>query len=191
MDSKRVARVIVSRAREQGYVRSQEIRDELKRNGEAASTWKDVVREAGPRLTLKNGRYYYVSPLRARLRQDHRQRKSVKRAAAELIRTYKASTVVAERRNQRRIHFILPVCVTTSNGKEYHMLTQDISLNGVRIVGAYTLRGQKARVIMPSIDKGGGQWSFTVQFLWSTSVGDNLFENGAIFLEVTDGDIGK
>ena len=166
-------------AREQGYVRSLDIREELKRVGEPVAGWKDVVREAGRRLTLKNGRYYYVSPLRARLRQSHRNRKDVKRAAGELIRAYKASSVVNERRNHRRIPLILPARVYSPGGKEHHMLTQDLSLNGVRLVGTQALRGQKARVLLPSNDKGGGQWVFTVQFLWSTTV-DNPAETNLL-----------
>jgi hypothetical protein len=191
MDSKRVSRVILHRAREQGYVRSLDIREELKRIGEPAAGWKDVIREAGPRLTLKNGRYYYVSPLRARLRETHRSRKDVKRAAGELIRSYKAGSVETERRNQRRIRLVLPVRVFSTNGKELQMLTQDVSLHGVRLLGPHTLRGQKAQVLIPSNNKGGGQWLFTVHFLWSTTVGDNLVESGGIFLEVTEREKGK
>jgi len=185
-DLNRVAQRVVNRARQQGYVRSNDIRDELKRLGEPATGWKDVVREAGPSLALKNGRYYYVSPLRARIRQGHRHLKDVKRAARTLIRTYKAASVHIERRHHHRINFILPVQVVSPNGKTHHVVTQDISLNGVRVIGSHALRGQKVRVLMPSIDHGGGQWLFTVHFLWSSTIGDNLVESGGIFLEVSE-----
>jgi hypothetical protein len=182
----RVAQTIVSRARQQGYVRSNDIRDELKRIGEPATEWKEVVRKAGASLALKNGRYYYVSPLRARIREGHRHLQGVKRAARTLIRTYKAASVHIERRNHRRINFILPVQVISTNGKTHQMVTQDISLNGVRVIGSQSLRGQKARVLMPNIDHGGGQWLFTVHFLWSSTIGDHLVESGGIFLEVSE-----
>jgi hypothetical protein len=185
-DLNRVTQTIVHRARQHGYVRSNDIREELKRVGEPATGWKDVVREAGPSLALKNGRYYYVSPLRARIREGHRHLQGVKRAARTLIRTYKAASVNIERRNHRRIHFILPVQVISPNGKTHQMVTQDISLKGVRVIGTQPLRGQKARVLMPNIDNGDGQWLFTVHFLWSTSIGDNLVESGGIFLEVSE-----
>lgn len=186
MEMHRVALAVVRRAREEGYVRPQDVRDELKRLGHPANRWKEAIQEAGSSLTLRNGRYYYVSPLRARLRSEHQHRQGVKRAARELIRRYKAANVHVERRNHRRIHFILPVRVITSGGKEYRMVSQDISLNGVRVVGAHSLRGQKVRLMMPSIDNGGGQWDFTVHFLWSSPVGDNLVESGGIFLKINE-----
>jgi hypothetical protein len=185
-EMQRVAQAVLSRARRAGYVVSRDIREELAQVGEPATRWKEVVREAGSRLTLKNGRYYYVSPVRNRVREGHQNLESVKRATRGLIRQYKASNVQHERRTQRRIHFILPVMVVTDDGNKHQVVTQDISLNGVRIIASVELRGQKALIFMPSFDRGDGQWAYTVQFLWSSKIGDNLIENGGIFLEVHD-----
>jgi hypothetical protein len=47
--------------------------------------------------------------------------------------------------------------------------------------------GQKLRVWIPRPGKANESHCFLVQILWSASVGDDLFENGGIFLELLPG----
>jgi len=182
----RVAQVVVSRARQKGYVVSRDVRQELTQAGHPATRWKEVIRAAGKHLEMRNGRYYYVSRVRVHMREEQRSLNGVKRATQNLIRQYKAAAVATERRSHRRIHFILPVTVILADGKKVHVVTQDISLNGVRVIASVDLRGQKAQVVMPSIDHGTGQWVYSVHFLWSSKIGDNLIESGGFFLDVAE-----
>jgi hypothetical protein len=185
-DLRDVAQAVLTRAKSQGYVVSREIREELQQAGQSTGRWRDVVREAGGSLSLRHGRYYYVSRIRARMREDHRHLKRVKGATRDLIRHYKADAIDRERRSFRRIHFVIPVKVETADGRELTLLSQDISLTGVRLLGTVDLRGQKIRVHMPSVDKGEGQWCFSVHILWSSKVADSMIENGGIFLAVQE-----
>jgi hypothetical protein len=185
-DLRTVTQMVLNRAKAQGYVVAREIREELEHAGQPATRWKDVVREAGESLSLSHGRYHYVSRIRVRMREDHRQLKRVKGAARDLIRKYKRGSAERERRSFRRIHFIIPVKAQLPNGKEITLVSQDISLTGVRLLGTADLLGQKIRLFMPSIDHGGGQWCFLVHVLWSSQVADGMIENGGIFLEVQE-----
>lgn len=181
-DLQNVADTVVSRAKRQGYVLPREIREHLEEAGGDGKRWKELVALAGPRLALRKGRYYFVSSIVARMRQDHRLKLEVTRAVRQLIRTYRTSIVDQERRAHRRIHFIKPVQVVASDGQTFNLISQDISLSGIRLVGTCDLRGQKVRIRIPSVHKAEIQWCFSVQILWSVAVGDQLIENGGIFL---------
>lgn len=183
-DLQGVAQVVLSRARDHGFVVPRQVREELDQAGMDVARWKEVVELAGPRLSYRNGRYYYVSSIKARMRREHSHGREVRRAARTLIRRYKAANISQERRSHRRIHFVHPVTVFTEDGRELHMLSEDLSLTGLRLIGAHDLRGLKVRVMVPSIDRGAGQYCFIVQMLWSTRVGDNLVETGGLFLDI-------
>lgn len=179
-----VAETVLNRARDQGYVVPREIREELEQAGMSTALWKEVVSLVDKRLNHRSGRYYYVSPMKARLHREVSHHRDVRRAAQQLIRKYKAAAVERERRAHRRIHVLHPVTVLTEDGRELHLVSEDISLSGLRLIGIHDLRGQKVRVIVPSTDRGGGQWCFVVQMLWSSTVGDNLIESGGLFLDI-------
>lgn len=183
-DLQGVAQAVLSRARDKGFVVPRQVREELDQAGMDVARWKEVIELARPSLKYRNGRYYYVSSIKARMRREYTHNREVRRAARHLIGKYKAANVSLERRSQRRTHFIQPVTVFTEDGRELHMLSEDLSLTGMRLIGAHDLRGQKVRIVVPSVDHGRGQYTFVVQMLWSTRVGDALVETGGLFLDI-------
>ena len=64
------------------------------------------------------------------------------------------------------------------------LLRESKDFTGLRVIGIHDLRGQKVRVLVPSSDRDGCQWTFTVQMLWSSVVGDSLYESGGLFTEI-------
>jgi hypothetical protein len=183
-----IADAVISRAERQGYVVPREVREELTRAGLPESHWKDVLELAKPSLQFRQNRYYFASPgkavLRTHMRDDQRQRRDVHHAVRDLIRRYQTSVIQNERRMLGRIPFIQPIKVVTEDQRELRCVTRDISVNGLRLMGIYNLVGQKVRVFIPLVDEGAGQHCFTVQILWSSKIGDDLFENGGFFLDM-------
>lgn len=179
-----VCQIVIERAQRQKSILPREVREELAKAGLEESHWKDVLQLAQASLAFRKGRYYYVSPLTARMHHDRQNKAQINRAVRKLIRQYKAITSGMERREHRRIHFIHPIRVFTSDHRELSLMSQDISLTGLRIIGTCELKGQKVRVLLSSPDKGLGPWSFQLQILWSARAGDGLIENGGIFLGI-------
>ena len=68
-------------------------------------------------------------------------------------------------------------------GRQFTLLSRDLSLTGIRLVGTRRLLGQKVRVSLPQGD-GTEACTFVVRILWTCAIGDDLFENGGTFLEV-------
>jgi hypothetical protein len=138
-------------------------------------------------LRYRHGRYYFLSAgtanMRVRVHQDRAHLHSIRHAVRQLIKQYKSARVQHERRARPRIDLVQPIRVQTNDRRILNLLSRDISLTGVRLVGAYELMGEKLRVWIPRPDKDGDTYCFLVQILWSAPVGDHLFECGGIFLE--------
>ena len=84
---------------------------------------------------------------------------------------------------QNRVDFIQPVKVHTEDGKEFALLSRDLSPTGIRILGTKRLLGQKVRVDIP-LGEDMPPCRILVRVLWTCAVGDDMFENGGSFLEV-------
>jgi hypothetical protein len=177
-----VAEGILRRARRQGYVVASEVRQELAQAGLAEDLWKDVVGLARPELSCRNGRWYWQPPVSERVRQEQSQQQAIRRAVRQIVRE-QATVRPDDRRAEGRIDFIQPVTVRTDDGSEHHLLSRDLSPTGIRLIGTRRLLGQKVDVVIPR----PGEvlpWSFRVRILWTCAVGDDLFENGGVFLAV-------
>ncbi len=180
-DLRDIAAAVVRRAEAQGAVTPDDIQEELGRAQAPAELWKDVLALARPSLSYRQGRYHFVaaSP-KLRQEQDHRGRAAL--AVRELVRQYRAVGDRVERREQERIDFVHPVKVQAADGREFTLLTRDLSASGIRLIGTRGLLGQKVRVWIPR-PAGEGTWCFRVQVLWTSALGDDLFENGGVFLD--------
>ena len=74
--------------------------------------------------------------------------------------------------------------VRTEDGREFTLLSRDLSATGIRLIGTRRLLGHKVHVIITS---GGVSLDFLVRILWTCPVGDDLVENGGTFLGVVGG----
>jgi hypothetical protein len=184
MTLKDVADLVVRRAQRQGYVVPRDIRAEMKQAGLPEEQWKDVVNLARQSLNCRQGRYYHITALSPRLQQEQMQQRLIQRAIRRLIRRHQQQTNSPERRQQDRVDFVQPVTVEMEGGRQCTLLSRDISLTGIRLVGTRRLLGQKVRVSLPQ-EEGAEPYTFLVRVLWTCAVGDDLFENGGTFLEVT------
>jgi hypothetical protein len=117
--------------------------------------------------------------------QAERQRRVVSTAVKELIRQYKQSHASDERRRQGRVDFLQTVKVRQENDRELNVLSRDLSVDGIRLVGTTSLLGQKIQVFIPRLDQQE-PLILRVRVLWTCAVGDGLFENGGNFLEVVE-----
>jgi hypothetical protein len=177
-----VADGVLQRAKRQGYVLPREVREELARAGLAEDLWKDVVELVRSELRCRNGRWYWQPPVSERVRQEQSQQQAIRKAIRQIVRQ-QAAEHPDDRRAEGRIDFIQPITVRTDDGREHHLLSRDLSPTGIRLIGTRHLLGQKVDVLIPR--PGEGQpWSFRVRVLWTCSVGDDLFENGGVFLAV-------
>jgi hypothetical protein len=181
-DLRAVAAAVVRRAEAQEAVTADEIQDELTRAGAPADLWRDVLALARPSLNYRQGRYHFVSGVSPRLREEQDHRGRAARAVRELVSQHKAATDPVERREEERTDFMHPVKVQTADRREHTFLTRDISPGGIRLVGTRGLLGQKVRVWVPR-PAGEGSWCFRVLIVWTSALGDELFENGGTFLD--------
>lgn len=188
-DLKTVAEAVVQRAQQHGYVLPRQIREHLAGAGLAEALWKDVVALARPSLRLRNGRYHYAPGLSDRARKEQDQQQAIRRAVRQLVRAHRAATAAVERREQNRVEFIQPVKVRAEDGREFTLLSRDVSATGIRLIGTRRLLGQKVRILIPrpgtTEASASAEWSFLVRILWTCAIGDDLFENGGAFMEVT------
>ena len=177
-----IADAIVQRASRQGYVVPREVRTELKEAGLPEDQWKEVIELARPSLNYRKGRYYHVNALSPRLQEVQSQQRLIERAIRRLIRRQQASHA-RERRQQERADFVQPVIVALENGRQFTLLSRDLSPGGIRLVGTRSLLGQKVRITLPQGDDAE-TCTFLVRILWTCAMGDDLFENGGTFLEI-------
>jgi hypothetical protein len=186
-----VAEAVRRRARSQGFVVARDVRRELASAGLAETLWKDVVDRMGAALDYRRGRYYYVPPgpsrMRIRVRRDRRQQRRLGTAVRFLIRQKRAlDAVYVERRQQPRIDFVCPVEVQTEDGRVINLVSRDISISGVRLIGTRSFQGQKVRVWIPRPGNSAERCCFLVHMLWSAGVADGIIESGGIFLDLVD-----
>lgn len=186
-----VAQAMCRQAQRQGFVVPRDIRAELVRTGLAESLWKQVVATAGAALCFRRGRYYFVpvgpERMRVRVRRDTQQHRHLASAVRFLIRQQRALEAVhVERRVHPRIHFVCPVQVQTEDRRVLNLVSREISISGIRLIGTVGLRGQKVHVWIPRPDNSAERCCFLVHMLWSAQVGDGLHESGGIFLELAE-----
>ncbi|HXG08995.1 MAG TPA: PilZ domain-containing protein [Gemmataceae bacterium] len=187
-DLKGIANSVVSRAKRQGYVLPREIRQELSQAGAPDSMWKDVLALARPSLSYRKGRYYYVPAVTERVRQEQDQQQLVRQAVEQLIDQYKSTSSQLERRGQNRIAFVQVIKAQTEDQRPITLLSRDLSVSGIRLIGTRSLLGQRVRIQISSPD-GSNPWCFTVRILWTCAVGEDLFENGGLFVEAAPGSL--
>ncbi len=177
-----VAELVIRQAQRQGYIVPRQVRTVLSGAGVSETLWKDVLAVARPSLAYRNGRYYYSTPVSDRVRKERAAQQGVQKAVREIIRRYREGSHV-ERREEDRIDFVQPVKVRIEDGREYTLLTRDLSATGIRLIGTRRFLGQKIRVTIPSSD-GTSSWDFVVRVLWTCTVGDDLVENGGTFVDL-------
>lgn len=184
---------VLGLAQRRGSISADDIRAELRQVGVPDSRWEEVVALAQPALHCRNGEYYYVASgldrLRQRPLQTHQQTEVVRKAVRDMVRSYRVFSVDAERRSERRIPFVQSVCVrlTDQPGSDgMRFMTRDISVKGLRLVGGCSLSGQKVSIDVPSPGGGATAWTFLVQILWSSPVGNQIFESGGLFLDANE-----
>lgn len=187
-----VAALVCRRAQSQGFVTAREVRAELAQAGLDESLWKEVVASAGAALSRRRGKYHFVpvGPARMRVRVllDAEHQRRLARSVRFLIRQQRILEAVhVERRNHPRLHFVCPVQVQTDDGRVLHLVSREISISGMRLLGTLGLRGQKVRVWVPRPDNSGAHCCFVLHVLWSAQVGDGLYESGGVFLELAQG----
>jgi hypothetical protein len=172
---------VLARAQRQRSVTPEDVQDELTRAGVPEEAWEEVLALCRRSLRKRRDRYHYVSAARQVSAQE-RQRQAVRRAIRGIIRRHRAAEQV-ERRGQDRIDFIQPVRVLLDDQRERHVLSRDLSTNGIRLIATRSLLGQKMRVFL---GQGDEACSLLVRVLWTCAVADDLFENGCMFLEDTE-----
>jgi hypothetical protein len=183
-DLQAVAHAVVRRAERQGFVLPSEIRAELAHLSIPKGQWKDVI-ALSPALRYRQGRYYYKPPISPRLREEQRQQRAIHQTVRQLIRQYKKNHALEERRQQGRTAFVQPVKVRLDNQRELAVLSRDLSETGIRMIGTQSLLGQKVEVLIAQ-PEGGDPCCFLTRILWTCAVGDDLFENGGVFLEILE-----
>jgi hypothetical protein len=179
-----VAELVIRQAQRQGYIVPRQVRTVLTEAGVNESLWKDVLAVARPSLAFRRGRYYYSAPISDRVRQERVQQNDIQKTVREIIRCHRGTTGV-ERREEDRLEFVQPVKIKTEDGREFTLLSRDLSTTGIRLIGTRRLLGQKIRVAIPAAD-GTTTWDFIVRILWTCNVGDDLVENGGSFVERAD-----
>ena len=85
-------------------------------------------------LTRKRAKIGEVQPnpdprFQARMQKRHNHDRPIERAVRRLVRQYKAASDRIERREHGRTHFIRQVKAVADNGRDYTVLTRDISLS--------------------------------------------------------------
>jgi chromosome condensin MukBEF ATPase and DNA-binding subunit MukB len=179
-----IADSVLRRARQQGSVTARDIRAETKLAGLAETQWKDVAALVKAELHYRQGRYYPADPISARRAEAEAQQERVAKAIRALIREHRATVKQHERRGQTRIDFIQPIKVHTADGHTLNLLSRDVSTSGIRLVGTKQLLGQKVQIELPH-GADGEALILNARILWTCAVGDDLFENGGSFLEIT------
>jgi hypothetical protein len=176
-----VADAVLQLAKRQGFVAARDVRAELRIAGMAEDTWKDVIELTGGALVLRQGRYYPKDAVSPRLQKEHAKQQAIVKAIKKLIKAHKTRGKTDERRGQARVDFVQPVKIRTEEGKEFALLSRDLSATGVRLLGTKRLLGQKVQLELPD---GKAPCRLLVRILWTCAVGDDLFENGGTFLEL-------
>lgn len=174
---------VVRLAKQHGFVKARDVRAELRIAGLPDADWKEVIALAKESLVHRQGRYYHKDAFSPRLQKEHAQHHAVEKAIRRLIKQHKQKSKQDERRGQTRIDFIQPVKIRTEDGREFGLMSRDLSATGVRLFGTKRLLGQKVQLELPG-GNGDPGCKLVVRILWTCAVGDDLFENGGNFLEL-------
>jgi len=180
-----VARSIVRRARQKGFVLAREIRAELAQAGLSEAKWKQLVSLARGALEYRQKRYYYKEVISAPVQAEQKQQRAIRRAIRQLIRSYTRSETESERRHQDRFRVVMPIKVLLEDQRELTLVSHDLSAAGIRLIAPRGLLGQKLDIFLPR-PEDEKPLRLRVRILWTGAVGDGLFENGGIFLEVVE-----
>jgi hypothetical protein len=182
-----VSNAVLRLAQRQGYVVPRDVRKALAVAGISGDFWREVIGLAHDALTYRQGRYYYHGAAGSPGEQEARHQRDIQRVVRAIVRRHKAETSSSERRRQSRVDFIQPVQIHLEDGRTLTLLSRDISTLGLCLIGTRSLLGQKIRVEVPLGEPGLGAEiiSFVVRILWTCSIGDDLYENGGNFLEMS------
>ncbi len=178
-----VADAVLRLAKQHGHVTTRDVKAELRIAGLPETAWKDAIALVQTSLVHRLGRYYHKDAFNPRLQKEHVQQHIVEKVIRKLIKQHKSRGKSDERRGQARIDFIQPVKVRTEDGKEFALMSRDLSATGVRLLGTKRLLGQKVQLELPNGD-GDPACKLLVRILWTCAVGDDLFENGGSFMEL-------
>ena len=180
-----IADAIVRQAQRQGHVVPRNIRAELKLAGLPEEQWKDVAALAKGSLHYRQGRYHHVATVSPRMHEQQEMQRRIEKIVKQQIKAHKESNKQHERRGDARVDFVEPVRVRAEDGKEFILLSRDISPTGIRLVGTRRLLGNKVQVFLPQ-GEGNPPALLVVRILWTCALGEDLFENGGTFLELLD-----
>src|SRR5262249_7871308 len=138
----------------------------------------------------RHGRYYYVpvgrSRMQVRIRHEQRHQQAVHRSVREMIRRQRDEEAVhLERRAHKRCSFCRSLLVQSEDNRLYQVVTREISLSGIRLLCGCCFEGQKLRLWI-TFEPDHQTYCFLASILWSAAVGDNLYENGGILLELLE-----
>jgi hypothetical protein len=184
-DLQPVADVVLRLAKRQGHVTARDVRSELRIAGLPEERWKEAVALVQNSLVHRQGRYYHKDSFSPRVQKEYAQQQAIQKVIRKLIKQHRSRGKDDERRNQARVDFIQPVKIRTADGKEYALMSRDLSATGVRLLGTKRLLGHKVQLELPS-GNAEAACRLSVRILWTCSVGDDLFENGGSFVELLD-----
>ena len=180
-----VAESILRTAKRQGFVTSRDVQAELRIAALSDKEWKNVIGLVESSLVHRQGRYYHKEAFSPRLQKEHAQQQAIQKAIRRLIKQHRKKEKDNERRGQSRVDFIQPVKVRTEDGKEFGLVSRDLSATGVRLLGTKRLLGQKVQLELPSVDSEPA-CRLVVRILWTCAIADDLFENGGTFMELLE-----
>lgn len=176
----RVTEIVLQKARLQGYTVPEEVRAVLADAGLPPDLCPDVLALARSSLRYAEGRYLYQAPLSDRATLEKERVDAVLMAIRKIIQQQQERAI--ERRSQERIDWIHPVVLLLDEEqREHHVLSRDLSVTGIRLIGTRHLLGQTVRLRWPRPDSPA-PWVFRVRIVWSCAVGDDLYENGGSFV---------
>jgi hypothetical protein len=178
-----VANAVVRRAERQGYVVPRDIREEVGQAGLPDSSWKEVLELARPGLNYRHGRYYHLHTVSERSQEERSQQQAIYGVIRQIIQHHRRQARSHDRRNQERIEFVQPIRVEAEDGRVFNVLSRDLSPTGMRLISTRSFLGHKLRINVPT-GVAGAFWTFAIRVLWTCAIGDNLYENGGVFLEV-------
>ena len=84
------------------------------------------------------------------MQKEHAQQQAIVKVIKKLIKQHKSRAKTDERRGQERVDFVQPVKIRTEDGKEFAILSRDLSATGVRLLGTKRLLGQKVQLELPN-----------------------------------------
>jgi hypothetical protein len=181
-DFQAVANAVLRRAQQQGYVVAKEIRAELKAAALPEDRWKEVVELLRQSLHYRQGRYYFINVASSGRQRLRDQQLTVRTVIQEMLDTQGSKTTSDDRRREDRVDYVRTVQVRTEDGQELTVVSRDLSPGGIRLVAGRSLLGLKLHVLLPR--EGMDPLTLVARILWTTAVGDGLFESGGTFLEV-------